>query len=310
MADKALNRKQILVFLAVTFIITYGIEIFMILPMSGSTDINEAMTAQSLSSMVMLAPAIGAILARIITHEGFLGGNLYFSIDVKRNLKYFGIVWPLFAVFIITGAILYFLIFPSRYDSNWGYAMAILNAQTDTSVTAAEVKKVMMQQVVIGILFSPFLNIIGCLGVEWGFRGYLLPKLLERFKAVPAVLIDGLIWGIWYAPLVVMGQNYGTGYPGFPVTGILAMCVFCMVTGSILSYVTIKTKSCIPAVLGHSMINGFSSIGIYFTSLENPYNVFLGPASTGLIGGICFIGFAVYLLWKLNKEEKNPLQSE
>ena len=73
MADKALNRKQILVFLAVTFIITYGIEIFMILPMSGSTDINEAMTAQSLSSMVMLAPAIGAILARIITHEGFLG---------------------------------------------------------------------------------------------------------------------------------------------------------------------------------------------------------------------------------------------
>lgn len=310
MDDKALNRKQILVFLAVTFIITYGIEVFMIFPMAGSTDVNEAMAARSLSSTIMFAPAIGAVLARILTHEGFLGKNLYFFIDFKRNLKYFGIVWPLFAVFILAGAALYFLIFPSKYDSNLGYAMMVLNAQAETPMSADEVKQVMAQLVMMGILFSPFFNIIGCLGEEWGFRGYLLPKLLERFKAVPAVLIDGLIWGIWYAPLVVMGQNYGTGYPGFPVTGILATCVFCMVTGSILSYVTIRTKSCIPAVLGHSMINGFSSIGIYFTSLENPYNVFLGPAATGLIGGICFLIFAVYLLWKLEKEEKNPLQSE
>ena len=128
---------------------------------------------------------------------------------------------------------------------------------------------------------------------------------------VPAVLIDGLIWGLWHAPLVaVAGLNYGMGYLGYPVTGILAMCVFCVVIGIILSYVTIKTSSCVPAILGHGMINGFATIGIYFTSLETPYNVFLGPAPTGLIGGTGFIVLAGYLLFKLYKEEKNTLQFE
>lgn len=34
--------------------------------------------------------------------------------------------------------------------------------------------------------------------------------------------------------------------------------------GSILSYVTLKTKSCIPAVISHAMINGFEGTGVLF----------------------------------------------
>ena len=120
---------------------------------------------------------------------------------------------------------------------------------------------------------------------------------------VPALLIGGLIWGLWHAPLTVMGHNYGVGYPGYPVTGILAMCVFCTVMGIILSYVTIKTKSCLPAVVGHGVLNGLASSGVYFTSLEKPYNVFLGPSSVGLIGGAGFIALAAVLLYRLWKEE-------
>lgn len=308
MNDKKLNRKQILIFLAITFVITYGIEIFMIAPMKGSIDINEAIMAQSLISAVMFAPALGVVLTRLITKEGFAGRDLYFSIDIKKNLKYYGIVWPLFAVLIAAGAVLYFLIFPSQFDGNMGYAAAVLNAQLETPMTAGEVKQAMIMQIAVGCIIAPFVNIINCFGEEWGWRGYLLPKLLKQFKVVPAVLIDGLIWGIWHAPLIALGHNYGTGYPGFPIVGILAMCVFCVVLGIILSYVTIRTHSCVPAILGHGMINGFASVGIYFTSLENPYNVFLGPAPTGLIGGAGFIAFAVFLLWKLYKEEKNSLQ--
>ena len=105
-------------------------------------------------------------------------------------------------------------------------------------------------------------------------------------------------------PLTIMGHNYGNGYSGYPVTGILAMCVFCTVLGIILSYVTIKTRSCIPAIMGHGMMNGFATIGIYFTSLDDPYNVFLGPAPTGLIGGMGFLVLAGVLLYLLHKEEK------
>lgn len=310
MEDNKLNLKRIFIFLAITFVITYGIEIFMIAPLYGSTEMSEAVLAQSLLTCVMIIPTLAVILTRFITKEGFRGRDLYFSLNLKSNLKYYGIVWPLFAVLIIAGAVLYFLVFPKQFDGNMGYAALILNSGRETPITTQEVRQQMLFQILIAAVLSPFINIVNCFGEEWGWRGYLLPKLLKQFKVLPAVLIDGFIWGIWHAPIICMGHNYGTGYPGFPVVGVIAMCVFCIVMGIILSYVTIKTHSCIPAILGHGMINGFASVGIYFTSLENPYNVFLGPVPTGLIGGAGFIVLAVYLLVKLNKEEKNSLHFE
>lgn len=310
MEDNKFNLKRIFIFLAITFVITYGIEIFMIAPLYGSTEMSEAVLAQSLLTCVMIIPTLAVILTRFITKEGFRGRDLYFSLNLKSNLKYYGIVWPLFAVLIIAGAVLYFLVFPKQFDGNMGYAALILNSGRETPITTQEVRQQMLFQILIAAVLSPFINIVNCFGEEWGWRGYLLPKLLKQFKVLPAVLIDGFIWGIWHAPIICMGHNYGTGYPGFPVVGVIAMCVFCIVMGIILSYVTIKTHSCIPAILGHGMINGFASVGIYFTSLENPYNVFLGPVPTGLIGGAGFIVLAVYLLVKLNKEEKNSLHFE
>lgn len=299
------NNKRILIFLGITFAITYFVEIAVIAPIMGSTDLNEAILAQSLVAGMMFVPALSVVLTRLLTKEGFVGSDLYFALDIKKNLKYYGLVWFGFAFLIIFGAVLYFLIFPKQYDGNMGYAAAVLNVGRETEMSPQAVRQTMLVQIVTGILLSPFVNIVNCFGEEWGWRGYLLPKLLSRFQVVPAVLLNGVIWGLWHAPLIVLGHNYGVGYRGFPYVGILAMCLFCMVTGTILSYVTIKTHSCVPAILGHGMINGFASIGIYFTSLENPYNVFLGPAPTGLIGGAGFIVLAAVLLYWLYKEEKN-----
>lgn len=305
--EKKENQKRILIFLAVTFVITYIIEIFMIAPLAGSSDVNEAMMAQRLLGGVMFTPAFGAVIARIVTKEGFMGRNLYIALNLKGNVKYYAIVWPCFGALILLGAVLYFLIFPDCYDGNLGYATAAFNAAAKEPYSAEAVRQIVMNQVLMGFVMAPFANLVNCFGEEWGWRGYLLPKLLKQFRAVPAVLIGGLIWGAWHGPLIALGHNYGTGYPGFPVTGILAMCVFCVVMGTILSYVTIKTRSCIPAIMGHGMINGFSSVGVLFTSAEHPYNVFLGPMPVGLIGGAGFIVLAAFLLWRLYKEEKNSL---
>lgn len=302
--EEKIDLKRILIFLSVTFVLTYIIEIFLIAPILGSPDVNEAMAAQSLITWVMFMPALGALATRIFTKEGLQGSDLYFSIKIKKHLKYYGLVWFGFGALTVAGAVLYFILFPRQYDGNLGYAAAVLNAQMEEELTAEQVRQLMGAQAVTGFLLSPFMNIIYCFGEEWGWRGYLLPKLMKRFKVVWAVLLNGVLWGLWYIPLIVMGHNYGVGYRGFPYTGIIAMCLFCVVQGIILSYVTIKTHSCVPAILGHGMMNGFSTIGIYFSSLENPYNVFLGPAPTGLIGGAGFIILAAVLLWKLKKEEK------
>lgn len=302
--DKKIDLKRILIFIVLTFALTYFVEIVMIAPMIGSPDVNEAMAAQSLITGVMFVPALGAIVTSLLTKEGLLGGAMYFSLKIKEHLKYYGLVWFGFGVLTVAGAVLYFILFPRQYDGNLGYAAAVLRAQMEEEIGTGQVRQIMGVQVLTSFLLSPFMNIVYCFGEEWGFRGYLLPKLMQQFKVTWAVLLNGVIWGLWQIPLIVMGHNYGVGYRGFPYVGVIAMCLFCVVIGIILCYITIKTHSCVPAILGHGMINGFSTIGIYFSSLENPYNVFLGPAPTGLIGGAGFIMLAAVMLWKLKKEEK------
>jgi hypothetical protein len=76
------------------------------------------------------------------------------------------------------------------------------------------------------LLLTPF-----SLGEEWGWRGYLLPRLLPLGQW-PALLISGAIWGFWHAPLVVLGANY----PGHPVPGILLMTFNCIIVGTILGW--------------------------------------------------------------------------
>lgn len=296
-----------MIFLGITFVLTYSVELFLIMPMAGSADMGTALVAQMLKAGVMFIPATGALITRLVTKEKFSKENLMLSLKLKKNLRYYALAWFGVILLIILGAILYFLIFPGQYDPGMGYLRALLEAQAESvgmTVTLEQVKLTMVMQMSMGIFLSPFLNLIPCFGEEWGWRGYLLPKMLNRFRVVPALLICGVIWGLWHAPLIVLGHNYGLGYRGFPATGILAMCIFCIVIGIILSYVTMKAGSCVPAIIGHGTLNGFSAAGICFTSLQNPYNVFLGPAPTGLIGGAGFIAVAAILLYRLSMEEK------
>ena len=45
----------------------------------------------------------------------------------------------------------------------------------------------------------------GPLGEEFGWRGFLLPRMLERFRPRTASLVLGVIWVIWHVPLYVRG---------------------------------------------------------------------------------------------------------
>jgi len=43
--------------------------------------------------------------------------------------------------------------------------------------------------------------LLGALPEEYGWRGYALPRLMEKFNPLTASLILGLIWGLWHLPL-------------------------------------------------------------------------------------------------------------
>jgi len=136
---------------------------------------------------------------------------------------------------------------------------------------------------ILGSFLTSFvLTIIPGFGEEFGWRAYLLPKLMP-LGGRRAVLLSGVIWGVWHWPVIAMGHNYGLDYPGYPWLGMLLMVLVCIGLGSFLSWVTLRAGSVWPAVIGHAAINGISALGTLALK-PGAGNVLLGPLPVGIIG--------------------------
>lgn len=302
-AEKKLNTKRILIYLGITFLLTYLFEFLVIYPVAFSKNTIIASLANTLIALVMFIPAIGVLITRLITKEGFK--NAWLKPNFKGHIKYYLMGWFGPAVLTLLGMGVYFVIFPEKFDGNFGYMQQLL-AAVGQEMSPEMLKGTVIGQFVAAIFLGPILNAVNCFGEEWGWRGYLLPKMTEKFKIGWVLLITGIIWGLWHAPITAIGHNYGMGYTGWPVTGILAMCGFCIVGGTFLSFITLKTGSCLPAVLGHAGLNAIAGIGIYFT--VDGGNPFIGPAPTGIIGGSAFLVTAIVMAIMLMKEKKCNLK--
>ena len=302
MKTKQQDLKRILVYLAVTFGLTWGYCFLILYPIVNGEALSgvPSMAAQLLTAICMFFPAIGVVLTRLITKEGF--GEAWLRPHIKGHIRYYLLAWFGPAVLTFAGMGIYFLIYPDNLDLSFGYFTATLeSAGAPMETLPIPVGLLMIVQCVQAVFLAPALNFVTCFGEEWGWRGYLLPKISRHFSTVPTLLITGIIWGLWHAPLTIIGHNYGLGYWGFPFTGIGMMCVFCTVLGIFMAYVTLKTGSCIPAILAHGAINGIAAIGIYFTF--DGGNPFVGPAPTGIIGLIPFAVTAIPMVIHLKKQK-------
>lgn len=134
-----------------------------------------------------------------------------------------------------------------------------------------------LSAVFISSLFvAPLMNSIFGFGEEFGWRGYLLPKLmpLGKFKAYT---ILGVIWGLWHAPLIVVGFNY----PGYPILGILGMMGMTTAFGIFVNELSLRHHSSILAGWIHGVFN--SQVYGIWRILFPSVNPLLGGI-TGLVG--------------------------
>ena len=302
METKKQDLKRILIYIIITFLLTWVYSLLIVYPIANGEALTgvPALATQLAVAAAMFFPAIGVLLTRLATKEGFQ--NTWLRPHIKGNIKHYLLAWFGPAVLTFAGMGVYFLLFPGNLDLSFSYFTATLEASGAPMETLPmPISMLMLVQCVQAIFMAPALNFVTCFGEEWGWRGYLLPKIAKHFSTVPTMLITGIIWGLWHAPMTIIGHNYGLGYWGFPFTGIAMMCVFCITLGIFLSFVTLKTGSCIPAVLAHGAINGIAAIGIYFTF--DGGNPFIGPAPTGIIGMIPFILVAIPMVLHLKKKQ-------
>jgi len=112
----------------------------------------------------------------------------------------------------------------------------------------------------LALPMAAFINLVPALGEELGWRGWLLPKLMP-LGAIPAILISGVIWGLWHAPLILLGYNY-PGVPGW--LGLTAMSGMCIVFGAIFGWLRLRSDSLWPAALAHAAFNGAGGTYLLF----------------------------------------------
>ncbi|MGI6005629.1 MAG: CPBP family intramembrane glutamic endopeptidase [Christensenellales bacterium] len=276
-----MKKNGLWVYLLITFVLTWGI--FYAMYALQSPALNVVFLAAA-----MLMPALSSILTRLLIGEGFTDMKLKFGF--RGNAIVYVLAWLLPSLLIAAGAALYFFLYRSHFDPS----MSVMAQTLDEALPQAlqgllPVGLYAAVNLAAGVLLSPVLNIITCMGEELGWRGYLLPKLRMKMSNFWSVLISGVIWGVWHAPVIAMGHNYQTGYPGWPWLGIGAMILFCVFLGAFFSWLSIRTDSAWPAAIAHGAVNGFASAAILFVAPGIEPSPFVGPLPTGYIGGAFFV---------------------
>ena len=107
---------------------------------------------------------------------------------------------------------------------------------------------------------SAVLNVLPALGEEIGWRGWLLPKLMP-LGTLPALLISGVIWGLWHAPVILLGYNYPDAPGWLALTTMVGMCT---VIGAVFGWLRLRSGSVWPAALAHAAFNGAAGTYLLF----------------------------------------------
>jgi membrane protease YdiL (CAAX protease family) len=248
-------------------------------------------------------PVVATILTRVITKDK---SSWYLKPNFRKSWKTYLFAAFLPGITIFLGGLLYFTLFPQDLDLGAHNLIAQYGqygAPESLLFTPRTVILIGLAFIVLSPLVFPVH--IFAIGEEIGWRGYLLPILLKLTSQRKAVLLHGLLWGLAHAPLIYFGFNYGSGYWGTPWTGILMMVLVCVVLGTWLAYLTIQSKSILPAALFHGAGNVIGELAALVSFLG--VSPLLGPNPTGLIGMSGLLVGAAILLWKLSGTTKTNL---
>lgn len=285
-----IDRKGIASFLLITFSLTYIIE--GLLAYNGFRwEGVPPILGQYVIAGVMWVPAAAALLSiKFITKESFKITNLRFG-SFKPYL-FSALIMPL--AFAVTYGLTW-LLGLGQPDWNLNVLRQLMASSGADVSTMPPAPTLLVTLFISSLILGPTINGIFGFGEELGWRGYLLPKLIPLGK-LQAYLILGVIWGLWHAPLVLLGFNY----PGYPLLGVLWMCGLTTALGIFLNEMTLRYKSSILAGSIHGAFNG-QGYGIW-RQLFPTVNPLLG-GMTGIIGILVFTGLGLWVTrWNGSKE--------
>lgn len=200
---------------------------------------------------MMITPSIAAVI--VASLEGKLG----------KFFEHVG-MWPVrrpwrFITAMLLGILIpVFLILQAVFVGSWlGVFPGDLQNFTILKIVSGEagVGRYLVDQGGL-ILVAGLVNLLPALGEEVGWRGWLWPRL-QPLGQLPAILISGVVWGLWHAPLILLGYNYPLADGPW---GVMSMCGMCIVVGAFFAWLRSFSQSVWPAAFAHAIFNASAGL--------------------------------------------------
>lgn len=179
--------------------------------------VSYKMEDKNISILAVFTPSITAFFVSLITR----GQKGIYDLFIRQTIQAASLKWFLFSI----------LIFPSLV------ILAILTS-LHFDITAFELRTTqLMPQIIVIILIA--------VGEEYGWRGFLLPKLMKRFDVLRSSIILGLIWGIWHFPAYLIGT-------GVPLQMNFMVFMLWVLLGTLMiSWIYYYSKNVLTSILAH-----------------------------------------------------------
>ena len=173
--------------------------------------------------------------------------------------------------------------------ANMGIDLNALPEKDLTMLNSLPSWVMLLGTVVSGLLAGVTINALFAYGEEYGWRGYMVSALKDT-KFLPASLLIGFVWGIWHAPLILMGHN---NYPN-PAWGVAMMTLFCLLVGVVELYFTCKSGTVWAAVFIHGTINALAGLGLIMVPSGNTFLTGMTGVAGAMALVVIIIGIYIY----------------
>ena len=248
--------------LGVFLLVSFGVALFLDGVMAATGGLGTP-HAKGMLALRMFTPALASwVVCRFVTHESWLRAS---GLTLRSPGPGGGRGWPRILGFATIGVgvvvaalalLLALVVGAGWFSPDWALT-SFTNRLRDIAPDGPlpPVAVIWVLTVVANVFAAYTVNGLVALGEETGWRGWL-QSALEPLGPGRGIALTGTIWGLWHAPLIVMGYEYGGRLPA--VAGIALFTCLCAGLGTLLSWLRVRSGSVIPAAVTHGAFNTFA----------------------------------------------------
>ena len=238
-------------------------------------------------ALLMWIPAISAFIA-----AGVAMADNKDRFNPIKHFRYVGIRFcnPLYVLLAVVIPFIYlfipYRIYWTMHPENFSY----------NGVSFDVVLKDLALYTVIYVLIS----LITAIGEEIGWRGFMLPAVMQRIGDKGALAFVSIFWCLWHFPLLIFG-GYMEGTPLWYQLAAFTLCIFPV--GIIAGVLTFKSKSVWPAAFLHAAHNAYDQTVFGVITKGEDRMFFVSETGVFTIVFAWIIAVIAFVIFVKNKEK-------